>query len=206
MRSQASRRPTADRSQAGEQLRERLCTTPEWAALRTLALFVGRSDEIDSLPLLQEALGQGLRVLLPRVTDEARGELAFFAIEDPAALEVGAFGILEPSPEARPAALAEADWVLVPGLAFDRCGGRLGRGAGYYDRALVALPEGRWGPSRRPLGRPWILGIGFDAQVVDPVPMEPHDVRLDAVVTERGWYDARVGLAAAADRSAGDEG
>jgi 5-formyltetrahydrofolate cyclo-ligase len=139
-----------------------------------VALFSSRSDEVDTGPLIESALRDGKQVLLPRT---AGGEaLEFAELGDRARLRIGRFGIAEPPPGS-PGIRPDADTVLlVPGLAFDRHGGRLGRGAGYYDRALAGLVAG----PRRPL----LIGAGFSFQLVERVPMMTLDVRLDGVVSE----------------------
>ena len=77
--------------------------------------------------------------------------------------------------------LSSCDIAFLPGVAFDRWGGRLGRGGGYYDRVLSkARPE-----------LPFLCGLSYAFQVVDRVPMGPHDMRVDAVVSEKAWFGAR---------------
>src|SRR5690606_18813616 len=96
-------------------------------------------------------------------------------VADPGSLPAGRFGVRAPSPQARAVPLAEIDLILVPGLAFDTEGNRLGRGAGFYDRFL-ATREGAAPPA---------CGVCFEAQLVDRIPTEPWDVPMNAVVTER---------------------
>ena len=126
--------------------------------------------EIDLRPLLAMLAARGHAVLLPRTL--RRGEPLEFRLWTPGApLEAGSFGTLHPQgglPAPPP------DVILVPLLAFDRRGGRLGYGAGFYDRTLRLYP------------RAAAIGCAFAAQEVDAVPMEAHDVRLPAVATERG--------------------
>lgn len=122
----------------------------------------------------------GAEFALPRVERE---RLEFYRVHAGTAwqLEVGALGAREPKAiSTNHVALADAETIFVPGLAFDRAGRRLGRGAGYYDR-LLAHPALR---ARR-------IGVAFAAQLVDEVPVEPHDQSLDALVTENGWIDLR---------------
>lgn len=117
---------------------------------------------------------------LPRVT---RDHLEFYAVTASSAweLETGALGAREPAAiKENQRSLGAAATILVPGLAFDRAGRRLGRGAGFYDR-LLADPALR---ARR-------VGVAFAAQIVDEVPVEAHDMPLDAIVTEDGWIEAR---------------
>ena len=114
----------------------------------------------------------GKQVACPRV-DRAERRLRLFQITDPGTdLGPGTLGIPEPlnhCPEIDPGAV---DWVLVPGLAFDLDGHRLGRGAGYYDRLL---------PRLRPDVVRWALA--FDCQIVERLPAEPHDVSIDGIAT-----------------------
>jgi 5-formyltetrahydrofolate cyclo-ligase len=87
---------------------------------------------------------------------------------------------LEPPGEASAALLSSCDLAFLPGVAFDRWGGRLGRGAGYYDRAL----------SKPRAELPFLCGLSYAFQVVDRVPMGPHDIRVDAVASETAWFEA----------------
>ncbi|MEM1021445.1 MAG: 5-formyltetrahydrofolate cyclo-ligase [Pseudomonadota bacterium] len=110
--------------------------------------------------------------LLPRVTDEAEAEMDFASIAG--GLESGPFDVSQPLSTA---ASAIPNIILVPLLAFDAQGGRLGQGGGYYDRALAKA---------RSHGPILAIGVAFAFQKVDAVPTEPHDAALDAVVTEHG--------------------
>ena len=118
--------------------------------------------------------------MLPKVNRATR-DLDLFHVDAPETeLEPGAFGIREPLPSrCAPASLDEVDFVLVPGVVFDARGGRIGHGAGYYDRLLA-----RCGPGTR------LVAAAFEVQVVDEVPMEPHDRRVALVVTELRVYPA----------------
>lgn len=113
----------------------------------------------------------------PRIEGE---RLVFHSIETLEHLRTGTFGIREPDANtARQVFPGEDDTILVPGLAFDRAGGRLGRGGGFYDRFLA-----QWPHARR-------VGVGFSIQLIDAVPREAHDAQVDAIVTEDGWLDAQ---------------
>jgi 5-formyltetrahydrofolate cyclo-ligase len=152
----------------------RLVTLPEWRRARTLAATASFGSELDTDPLLAAALGAGKHLALPRIDARTR-TLELFYVEDPATqLAAGRWNIREPIPErCRRADLAAIDLVIVPGVAFDRRGGRLGYGGGYYDRLLPGM---RSGAPR--------VALAFSAQVVDAVPMGPRDLRVDVVVTE----------------------
>jgi 5-formyltetrahydrofolate cyclo-ligase len=136
--------------------------------------FASFGSEVDTAPLIRWCLDQGKRVALPRVMGKRHME-AFWVTDPVADVECGAYGICEPRyglPSVEPQTI---DVVFVPGSAFDRSGSRMGYGGGFYDSYL---------PKLRP-GTPRIA-VAFDLQVVDDVPREGHDLRIDAVVTERG--------------------
>jgi len=146
-----------------------------YAAARSVLLTAPFRSEWDARTLIEHALASGRHVALPRV-DAARRMLELHRVDVPARDLVAGFrGIPEPAahcPTADPAAL---EWALVPGLAFDGSGRRLGYGGGYYDRLLPLLPRHCW----RAAG-------AFDGQWVAHVPAAPHDARVDLVVTESG--------------------
>lgn len=137
--------------------------------LLTAAAF---PEEIDTRPLIDAVLGSGRALVLPRV-DRATRRLVLHRVDDPAAQLVPAtLGIPEPAPSTPTVEPDALDWVLVPGLGFDRQGFRLGRGGGYYDRLLATLapPIACW-------------SIAFDCQLVDALPREPHDQPVHGVIT-----------------------
>ncbi|MBX7249022.1 MAG: 5-formyltetrahydrofolate cyclo-ligase [Caulobacteraceae bacterium] len=146
--------------------------------VRTVALYVPMGSELDTAPLAAELRRRGLRLLLPRVREPDQ-PLDFLAWEPGQALEPDLQGCSAPPAGSDPGA---PDLILVPLLAFDRRGGRLGQGGGYYDRTLAAL-HGR----RRPL----FVGLGFAGQEVAQAPLDPHDQKLDGILTERGYMPAR---------------
>jgi 5-formyltetrahydrofolate cyclo-ligase len=113
-------------------------------------------------------------VLLPRV-DAAERQLRFCAVAHGAGLTPGAFGIPEPETTGDDLDAVALDVVIVPGLAFDGEGRRVGSGGGYYDAALGAVPAGQ---------RPTLIGLAYDFQIVDRCPSEARDVPVDVVVTE----------------------
>lgn len=146
---------------------------PGYGSAQAVLLYVTAfPEEMDTRPFLHDALASGKRVLCPRV-DRAARRLRLFEIRSLSNdLQPGAFGIPEPWPGCPEVEPAQVDWALIPGLAFDERCYRLGRGAGYYDRLIPAL--------RRDCPR-WALG--FDCQVLDSLPLEPHDIPIDGVAT-----------------------
>jgi 5-formyltetrahydrofolate cyclo-ligase len=170
----------AERRRQEAALAERLPGLPGFAGAGVVLLYANAfPEEIATGPLLRAALEAGKRLACPRV-DRAARRLRLFRVADPAAdLVPGTLGIPEPRPELPELAPDEVDWALVPGLAFDARGFRLGRGAGHYDRLLTAL---------RPDAQRWALIL--EPQWVDALPVEPHDQPLDGVASAaltRSW-------------------
>ena len=140
----------------------------EFAAAKTVLAFYPLASEPDIRPLLQHILDSGRTLLLPRT--EGGGVMRALRVRSLAELEKRPpYGIYEP-PET--AAELTPDVVLVPGMAFDEAGYRLGHGGGYYDRYLSGFTGGT-------------IGVSFDALVLEAVPREAHDRPVDVIVTER---------------------
>lgn len=146
-----------------------------------LAFWPLNTSEPDLRPLIDRRIAAGQPVGLPRTNWEARNMEARL-VTDPGKLTTGRHGITEPTADTALMESESIETVLVPGLAFDALGGRLGRGAGFYDR---------WLSVRAPRARR--VGVAFDVQIVEAVPAEAHDVRVDAVVTESGVLTAGCG-------------
>jgi 5-formyltetrahydrofolate cyclo-ligase len=136
--------------------------------------FMSMAAEIDPSRAMQECLDDGISVAVPVVDEESR-ELDMVEIEslDTRAFRRDRFGILTPIAGRRVRA-SEVDAIIAPGLAFDRQGGRLGRGAGYYDRLLIRVPE-----------HCTVIGFALSVQIVPTVPTGPLDRRVHRVVTDR---------------------
>ena len=165
-----------ERNKASTQACALLQQQARWRAAQSILFFAPMPGELDIWPLLTEALADGKKATLPRFVRATRSyevcEIA--ALEKD--LEVGHFGIREPNHTCRGTSSGAVDLILVPGVAFDRRGHRLGRGKGYYDDLLV-----RWHGTT--------CGVGFDQQVVEEIPVEPHDVRLNCLLTPKRWFD-----------------
>ncbi len=165
--------PAEDRHAAARAIAARLLAQPALAAARTVLLTLPFRSEWDARILVARALATGKTVVLPRVDRELR-ILALHSIRDPRSdVEPGYRGIPEPRLDCPAVAPEAIEWVLVPGVAFDATGGRLGYGGGFYDRLLPRLPA----------GVPRVAGA-LELQIVDHVPAAPHDCRVDAIVTE----------------------
>ncbi len=133
-------------------------------------------SEPDITPLLAELMHRGNPLYLPRYAD---GSVTFLRIDDLSKLERGQQNIPEPPQDAPPLKESEAETVLVPGRAFDERGNRLGRGAGGYDAWIAAARENSETMQ--------CIGIAFACQLVDDVPTEPHDQRMDALALPSGY-------------------
>lgn len=137
-------------------------------------LFASYNQEIDTYALIKDALQNGKSVALPKVEG---GDLCFYYIFDLADLAPGYQGIMEPcgTKKASPS-VSKPSLMLLPGLAFSLSGERLGYGGGFYDRYLSNVPEGAL----------ITCAIGYSFQVLDKVPVEEHDQRVDYIVTPNG--------------------
>jgi 5-formyltetrahydrofolate cyclo-ligase len=161
------------REQASRSICRRVATVWREAGHPPLAGYTPMAGEPDLTPLLEAALGRLGHVLLPRVGADGRA-LELRAVTSLSCLRPGFRGILEPDPTQ--SVLAEDAprlLVIVPGLAFDEAGGRVGQGGGHYDRLLHRL-----GP------RAVAVGVCWEAQVLGRLPLEPGDHRVHALVTE----------------------
>lgn len=156
--------------EAGRKAQARCAGMTEFAAAQVVALYSPIRNEVDTALLVDECLRAGKIVLLPAVTGNG---LQFRRMKERTGLVCGAFGIFEPPPEAQRFEPEQIDFILVPGVAFDLSGLRIGYGKGYYDRTLHLL-EGR--------GR--MAGFCYDFQLVESIAGAPHDVRVDMVITD----------------------
>ena len=172
-RSERRTRPADARTSCGRAVTEVLLATLPADRFRTVAAYVSTGDEPPTGPLLAALRARRTRVLLPVVVDDG---LDWADYGGPDELAPARWELAEPTgPRLGTAALAAADAVVVPALRVDRAGRRLGRGGGYYDRALVHA---------RP-GVP-VIAVVYDGEVVDEVPAEDHDVAVTAAATPSG--------------------
>ena len=176
VRAQLSQLTLAGRAAASRALCERLREQAVWQSARSVMLFAPLPRETDVWPLVEEALASGKTVALPRFSPRS-GDYAAAVVRDPANdLRPGLLGIREPTERCEAIALNRLDLVLVPGVAFDARGRRLGRGKGYYDRLLSDVCGVR-------------CGVAFDEQIVPEVPVGPRDALLNCVVSPSRWLE-----------------
>jgi 5-formyltetrahydrofolate cyclo-ligase len=165
-----------ERAAAGRSLRDALLIRPEVEMAASVAAYVSIGTEPETRSLLFALWKRGTYVLTPRLLPD--GDLDWASYEGPDSLVPGPYGLLEPTEPSRgTAAIKAADVVIVPALAVDRTGMRLGRGGGSYDRALARVGPG-------------ILTVSlvYDSELVDEVPAESHDQGVRAVVTPSGGF------------------
>ncbi len=165
--------PAELRASASAAIVAALAARDDFALASTLLLTLPFGSEWDTRALIRAALERGKRVALPRVNAGSR-MLDLCAVTDVVNDTAAGFrGIFEPGAHCELLPVDAIDWVLVPGVAFDVEGRRIGYGGGYYDRLLPRLPSN----ARRVSG-------AFEVQVVDQVPAAGHDLAIDALVTE----------------------
>ncbi len=154
---------------------DRIRSLPEWAEARWVGGYVPMRDELDLVPLMREVLASGRRLALPAF-DGNSGQYGFREVGDwDRDLLPGRYGVGEPGSGCAAVPVTWLDFVLVPGLAFDARGGRLGRGKGFYDRLLASAVG-------------VTCGVGGDEQLLSAVPVEAHDIRLNLVALPKGLY------------------
>ncbi len=169
-RSVASEAAAAAGRAVATTLRER----PEVRDAERMGFYAALPDEVPTRPSFEWLLEAGPELALPRLAPG--GGLEFWVVAGWEELRPGRWGVLEPPPGARRCVLGLGDVVLVPGVAFDREGHRLGRGGGHYD---ATFPPGE--------ASPLLVGVAWSFQLVRDLPHGSHDRRVDAIVTEHGW-------------------
>ena len=151
---------------------QRLLSLDEFADAACIALYAPAHKETDTSGILEAAFAAGKRVLYPAVCGH---HMVFRQVESLQHLEEGSFGILEPCPTGIDHHAGEPDLIVVPGVAFDRHGHRVGYGKGYYDRFL-----------QHPERTAHLVGLCHDFQLIDgDIPAEEHDIRMEIIVTDR---------------------
>jgi 5-formyltetrahydrofolate cyclo-ligase len=139
----------------------------------TVMVFTSKEKEVNTRPLIMALFGQGNPVVVPIIVKEDYS-LRLSYLRDFSALVPSTFGVPEPIGSEIPAAADDIDTIILPMLGFDRKGGRIGYGAGYYDRFLSKNPGLRK------------IGIAFACQEVDSLPVDENDIRMDYIITEEG--------------------
>ncbi|OGP25399.1 MAG: 5-formyltetrahydrofolate cyclo-ligase [Deltaproteobacteria bacterium GWC2_56_8] len=154
-------------------IQKRLIGSPFYAEAGVILLYSSFSNEVLTDELFETAIREGREAAYPRVLRGGGRHLAFFKVKSLKELAPGSYDIPEPAEREERAQAGSFDLVVVPGVAFDEKGGRLGYGKGYYDRALSGIECP-------------IVALAYEFQVLkEDIPVEPHDVRVSAIVTEK---------------------
>ncbi len=177
-----NRRAQQEKDSVSVKIVERFIALPEYKAAKTVMFYVDVRDEVRTRQALPAALLSDKRIVVPYCLD---GELELFLLENMDELELGMYRILEPKNELRTVKTkhlqpADLDLVMVPGVAFDREGGRTGHGKGYYDKLL----------QHARLDAP-LVALAFECQMFEKIPAESHDIFMDKVVTEDAVFQGK---------------
>jgi len=168
--------PIWDRKKRSKIIAEKFVNTAYYINSNNILIYYPFRSEIEVTIIIRQALKNKKNIILPRVHDR---KLKLFYIDNlKKQLEIGAYGIMEPTPGlCRAAKISGIDLVIVPGLVFDKNLNRLGYGGGFYDRLLPLIPVG----VKK-------IALCFDIQVVDSIPVSEHDIKVDLLITDTNIY------------------
>lgn len=163
------------------EIAKKMFALPEYEAADTIMYFLNFAKEVITLPMVPQTLAHGKRVVVPKTVPQERRLILSEVLDVGEDLAPGLWDIPEPKADRlRPVAPAVVDFVVVPGVAFDEEGNRLGYGGGYYDRFFAHLRQGV------PL-----VAVTFEVQILSAVPVASWDRRVDLIVTEKRVIDCR---------------
>lgn len=149
-----------------------------WDSIESIGLYASQGSEVQTDLLFKNAKELGKSIAYPRITTEE--ELQYYIIDELKELIPGLFGVNEPLNSQTHRSIESLDIIIIPGLAFDRFGYRLGYGRGYFDRILAGVDSKK------------VIGLAFDLQIIDKLPAQPHDIRVGAIVTESGVIECNL--------------
>ena len=161
----------AEASSASRLVQQTFIASGEFETARVIVLYAPIHNEVDTADVMHAALASAKVLLFPAVCADG---LEFRRVSEPGELRKGVYGILEPAASSPSYSPKEADLFVIPGIAFDTCGRRIGYGKGYYDRTLHHVE-----------GSGKLVGFCYDFQLLERIAGEPHDVRMDIIITER---------------------
>jgi 5-formyltetrahydrofolate cyclo-ligase len=166
--------PAVVKRQKDALVREQVLSIPEFINAKIVVFYASFRSEVETRTLMEEAVMTGKRIVLPKVNREGH-TLMLYEVKNMDELTPGYMGIPEPPQiDERRVGIDDADLVVIPGAGFDYAGNRLGYGAGYYDSLL----------SRRKKKIP-VIALAYEEQIVDTIPAETHDVKVDMIVTDK---------------------
>lgn len=179
----ANRNAQLNKDELSVAICEKFMALPAYAAARTVMFYIDVRSEVRTRQALPAALASGKKIIVPWCN--AAGELELFPLENMDELALGMYKILEPKAELRdlPAKQVkpeEIDLVMVPGVAFDRRGARMGHGKGYYDKLLQHARKDT------PL-----VALAFECQLFPEIPTASHDIFMDKLITEAAVYEGK---------------
>ena len=182
-----ARNAQIDKDAVSRVICDRFIAHPAYQQAETVMWYIHCRSEVRTEPALLRELETGKRMAVPYCTKDEQGhnKLGLWRLEDFAELVPGMWGILEPPRQrwgevGKEIAPEQLDLIMVPGVGFDRNGGRLGNGAGYYDRLLVGVRADAV-----------LSGVCYESQLFEQIAMEPHDVAMDTVMTEKTIYTGK---------------
>lgn len=174
----AARRKLTDnyRQRASNRMMTVFCALPDFKEPRKVLCYASMADEVQIRPLMEKWLSMGVTVALPHIT--GKGQMEAVSFTDVDSLVEGEYGILTPDLEKGEIIPPdELDLIIVPGIAYDTRGERLGMGGGFYDAYLARATKAKR------------IALAFSCQLVAKIPMEAHDVLVHKIITEQGIYN-----------------
>jgi 5-formyltetrahydrofolate cyclo-ligase len=176
IRAELNKQSPEERAAASVAARARLADQPQWRNATSVLFFAPMVGELDIWPLLEATLGGDKCACLPRFDEERNSYVACRVDNMGGHIKAGRFGIREAGDACPEISLNRLDLILVPGVAFDLRGRRLGRGKGFYDQLLAAAHG-------------LTCGVAFDQQIVREIPVESHDEYVNCIVTPSRWIE-----------------
>jgi 5-formyltetrahydrofolate cyclo-ligase len=178
----ANRQAQQNKDELSRTICEKFIALPEFARANTVMVYIDVRTEVRTRHNLPGLLGRDKRIVVPYCVDR---DLELFLLDSMDELAIGMYKILEPLPELRqlPAkriSVEELDLIMVPGVAFDRRGARMGHGFGYYDKLL-----------EHARGDTPLVALAFECQLFPEIPTQSHDVFMDKIVTETAVYPGK---------------
>ncbi len=156
-----------------DQIKKRLFEMKEFIQAQTILFYISYNNEVFTHNMIKESISIGKRIIVP-ISNKDNRRLILSELKNWNILKPGSYGILEPSIESiKEVDLDIIDMIVIPGVAFDEQGYRIGHGKGYYDRLLIN--------SKKAIH----IGLAFEFQLIDKIPIEDHDRKIDKIITEK---------------------
>lgn len=178
----ANRKAQEDKNELSQAICEKFAALPEFSSAGCVLAYIDVRTEVRTRHFLPQLLASGKRIAVPYCTNDI---LELFELENMDELVTGMYKILEPKPELRTQPerrvdVRTVDLIMVPGVAFDRRGARMGHGFGYYDKLL-----------EHARGDAPLVALAFECQLFPEIPTQPHDIFMDRIITEQAIYQGK---------------